>query len=168
MIDMESWDSSTEKAKELKISDFGSAEEVQKMGKMPRTAASFEEARIILEKLVHKTLNNNKTGLKASISKNSINKILSGKAVRKSSSYEAHLLAAANIDILFRNAIEKWSFLPHPTKNNEGLRERKYLYAPMEYMEQIIPVKLTIKQFTNQEKGVRIYSLEAIDVTMKK
>ena len=52
----------------------------------------------------------------------------------------------------------------NPSKNNENLKDRLYFYAPMEYGGRILPVKITIKQYS--QKGVlsRLYSIEAIDV----
>jgi len=163
----EPWYSSTDKAKELKAEDWGTPEEIAEMAKMKRIAASYGEARKIMESMVNKPLRS-KSGLLASISKKSIDKILSGDAVKESVDIKAHLLASANIDILFSNAIEKWIFQSNPNRNNQGLQERKYLYSPMEYSGQIIPVKFTVKQFIDTEKGNRIYSLEAIDIEIKK
>jgi len=75
----EPWDSSTKKAKSLKISDFGTPDEVRSMAKMSLTAASFIEARTILLSFVDKPMIS-KSGLYATISKKSIKEILSGKA----------------------------------------------------------------------------------------
>ena len=47
----EPWDSSSEKAKTLKIEDFGTLEEVREMAKMPRTAQTRKEAVAILKKI---------------------------------------------------------------------------------------------------------------------
>lgn len=50
----ETWGSSSEKANELKLSDFGTPEEVLKMAKMDREADSYKEARNLLIKLLNK------------------------------------------------------------------------------------------------------------------
>jgi hypothetical protein len=163
----EPWDSSSKKAGDLKIADFGTPEEVIEMAKMPRTAHSFEEARVILEDIVDKPMTS-KSGLSATLSKKSIKEILSGEAVGKSVDLKAHLKAAANLERLYSNAIEKWEFALDPNKNNDSLEDRKYLYAPMEYNGKIIPVKLTIKKFKDIWAERRLYSLEAIDVEIKK
>ena len=75
----EPWDSSAEKAKNLKISDFGTPDEVRETAKMPLTATSFSEARNILTSLVDKPMPG-KSGFYATISKKSIKEILSGEA----------------------------------------------------------------------------------------
>jgi hypothetical protein len=162
----EPWGSSDAKAKELTIADFGTPDEVSEMAQMPRTAKTYDEVREILQGIIDKPLTG-KSGLTATISKKSIKEMLSGEAVGKSIDFRAHLKAAANVDKLFENAIEKWKFELDPNKNNEGLQDRKYLYAPMEYSDLIVPVKLTIKEYKAQSFGKRLYSVEAIDVVIK-
>ena len=159
----EPWDSSNEKAKELKISDFGTLDEVREMAKMPLIINSYAEAREILGGIVDKPLTS-KSGLSATISNNSIDEILNGEASKKSFDLKVHLKAAANIEKLYLNAIEKWKFTLDPNKKNVSLRDRKYLYSPMEHNGRIIPVKLTVKEFINKKDGTRLYSIEAIDV----
>ena len=162
----EPWDSSSEKAKTLRIEDFGTPEEVHEMAKMPLVANSFSEVREILKHLVDKPMTS-KSGLSATISKKSIDEILSGEAVGKSFDFKAHLKAAVNIEKLYSNAIEKWDFELDPSKNNDSLKDRKYLYAPMDYNNRIVPVKLTIKEYKDIRTNKRLYSIEAIDVDLQ-
>ena len=162
----ESWDSSTLKARNLRIEDFGTQIEVSEMAKMPLAADSFSQAHKFLETLVNKPMMS-KSGLPAIISKKSIKEILSGEAVRKSFEMKAHLKAAVNIEKLYTNAIEKWEFELDPNKNNTSLSNRKYLYAPMEYKKRIVPVKLTVKEFKDTKTEMRLYSIEAIDVGLE-
>ena len=161
----EPWDSSTEKAKSFKISDFGIPDEVREMAKMPLVATSFLDARNILASLVDKPIAG-KSGLYATISKKSIKEILSGEAVGKSFNLKAHLKAAVNIEKLFSNAIEKWEFELDPNKNNDSLEDRKYLYSPMEYDSRIVLVKLTIMKYKDIKAKKRLYSLHAIDADL--
>ncbi|GHV81143.1 hypothetical protein AGMMS49944_29340 [Spirochaetia bacterium] len=76
--------------------------------------------------------------------------MVSDVAILRSSSREAHFLAVSNLDKLFSNAIEPWEFSLNPHKNNQDLKERRVLYAPLEYEGQIIPVKITVKEYANQ------------------
>ena len=161
----EAWDKSGEKAKELKISDFGTVEEVREMAKMPLGANSFSQAREILESIGDKPMPS-KTGVAATISKKSIKEILSGEAAGKSFDIKAHLKAAANLEKLYSNAIEKWKFDLDPRKNNDSLKDRKYLYAPMEFNGRVVPVKLTIKEFKDIWAKRRVYSIEAINADL--
>ena len=51
-------------------------------------------------------------------------------------------------------------------RNNDDLKERHYVYAPMLHKGEIIPVKLTVKEFNTEKRGIRLYSVEAIDVIL--
>jgi len=66
-LEKEHWDSSTEKARTLKIEDFGILEEVKEMAKMPLIANSFMEVQKVLESLINKQITN-KSGISAIIS----------------------------------------------------------------------------------------------------
>ena len=136
------------------------------MAIMPNVATSYAETRQMLECLVDKPLMS-KTGQVATISKNSIDELMSGKAVRESMNRDAHLLACANIEKLYSNAILKWEFELDSGKTNENLGDRKYLYAPMKFGKEIIPVKFTVKEFKSKKPDNRIYSIKAINVIIK-
>ena len=64
---------------------------------------------------------------------------------------------------MFPNAIEPWSFELNPAKNNDGLKARHYLYAPMSFHEKILVVKFTVKEYINPDIENKMYSIEAID-----
>ena len=106
----------------------------------------------------------NKNGLTVTLSSSSRAKIISSKALNTSYSQKVHFLAAANIDKLFYNSIEPWEFELNPNKNNVELKTRRYFYAPIEFENKIIPVKITVKEFKDTSLGKRLYSIEAIDV----
>jgi hypothetical protein len=132
------------------------------MAKTSRTAHSYDEARSMLRELAGRPLNS-RAGIQATVSNNSIDKILSGTAVNKSIDKDAHFLATANLEHLFSNAIEPFKFSRSPDKNNEHLQAIHRLYSPMEYKGMIIPVKFTVKELDSTKDGNRIYTLEAID-----
>jgi len=146
---------------------IGTLAEVREMAIMKWVASTREEARIILQKIINKPLKS-RAGIDATLSTNSMEKMLSGKAVDKSVNKEAHFLAAANLEKLFSNAIEPFKFLLNPEKNNENYREVRRLYAPMSFGKRIIPVKFTVLVMMNEKEGKRIYSLEAINVDLDK
>jgi hypothetical protein len=158
----EPWNSSDMKAKELTLDMFGVPEKVKEMARPIRNAQSYDEARRILNEFVDIPFTSS-SHLTASISKNSIKKILSGPAVAESMNLKAHLLAAANLDRLFLSAIEPWIFEMNPTKINDNLKAIHRLYAPLLFQGVIIPVKFTVKEFTSAADKTRIYTIEAID-----
>jgi hypothetical protein len=170
----EAWDSSSEKAKTLNIEDFGTPEEVRETAKPIRHAKSRSEAENALENIIS---NNgtvkrsaielkSKSGVSAFLRRSSIGKLVSG-IQEKGIPREALWQAAANIDKLFAHSIEPWRFELNPNKNNDGLKDRRVLYAPMEYAERILPVKLIVKEFLDQSAGAKLYSIEAIDFDLK-
>jgi hypothetical protein len=158
---------STEQARELTLDMFSTPEKACEMAKIEQEAYTREEARSVLQELVNKPLKS-RAGIEATISNNSIEKILSGKAADKSFNAHAHFSAAANLEQLFGNAIEPFKFGTNPDKNNEHLQAIHRLYAPMSYKDRIIPVKFTVKEWDNDKDGSRIYSLEAIDFPLGK
>jgi hypothetical protein len=162
-LKQEPWDSSTEKAKTLTLYDFGVASEVSEAAKPKRSAKNRRETIIILREMVKKGVLTNKTGVKARISGKVVGKIVSNQAINTSFSPEAHYLAAANLDYLFINSIEPWYFELNPSKNNDGLKERHYLFSPLEYEGSIVLVKITVKEYTNNQLDNNVYSIEVID-----
>ena len=72
--------------------------------------------------------------------------------------------------IISRNNITKepWEFDLNPHKNNDGLKDRHILYAPMEYARRILPVKLTVKEYLDPQAKLKLYALEAIDFDLDK
>jgi len=164
----EPWDSSSEKAMCLKIEDFGTLDEVFEMAKPIRTASNRQEASNVLREISNQGPLSSKNGLTVTLSRSSRGKIISSKALNNSYSQKAHFLAVANLDKLFFNSIEPWEFKLNPNKINNDLKIRRYLYAPLEYDNKIIPVKITVKEFIDTALGKRLYSVEAIDVEILK
>jgi len=162
-VKKESWDSSSEKAKTLKIENFGAPDEVRKTAKPVREASNRKEAAEILKEIIKHSPYTSKSGLTARIPGKIIGKMVSSEAVNASFLPEAHYAAVANIDTLFSNAVEPWFFELNPNKNNDGLKARRYLFAPMIFHERIIVVKFTVKEYSNPELGKKIYSIEAVD-----
>jgi hypothetical protein len=171
----EPWDSSTEKAKELKAEDWGTPEEIAEMAKPVRTANNRKEAEHALndiitnngqEKTTSRELKSG-SGLSAYLRWSSRGKLTSGAQV-KGFEEQALYQAVANIDKLFSNAIEPWKFELNPNKSNDGLKDRRILYAPMEYKNQIISVKITVKEYLNKGENAKIYSVDAIDFEIDK
>jgi hypothetical protein len=162
-VEKKPYDSSTNKAKQLKIENFGIPDKVREMAKPFRSAHNRQEAVSILRRIAEEGPLTSKIGLTAVLPKRNIPKLVSDVAILRSTNRESHYLAVANIDKLFANAIEPWEFELNPHKNNQDLKERRVLYAPLEYGDQIIPVKIIVKEYTDPIRGTKIYSLETID-----
>jgi hypothetical protein len=167
---VEKWDSSNDKAKTLNIEDFGTPEEVKEMARPIRHAHTRQEAEKALEYIISDKGSvrrsavelTSKSGLTAYLRRSSIGKLVSG-IQEKEMPKEVLWLAAANIDKLFKNAIEPWRFELNPNKNNDGLRDRRILFAPLDYEGQILPIKMTVKEFLDPQVGAKIYAIEAIE-----
>jgi hypothetical protein len=160
---LESWDASPEKARQLRPEYWGTPEEVAVMAAPIRMARDRKTAVVILKELARMGPFTSKSGLAARLQRRSVGKLVSNVAVHASFSPEAHYQAAANIDKLFSNAIEPWLFDLNPNKNNEGIKARRYLFAPMEYRGRIVVIKITVKEYETAEN--KLYSIEALDIT---
>ena len=126
-----------------------------------RTATSFDEARSIVSELLGEPLVNKETGMVATVSKRSLEKLLSGKAAHKSSNLKDHLTAVANIDQLFENAILGWTEQhKNADPNISGVHK---LFAPLNIDGQVKLAKLTVKEMAFNQ-GNRMYSVETIEV----
>jgi hypothetical protein len=158
---------STAQAHELTLDMFGTLDEVRKMATMEHKVHSYDEARIFLKELINKPLIN-KSGIEATLSNKSVDKILSGKAMNKSFDKEAHFLAIANLKKLFFNTIEPYQFEKNLSKNNEHLKAIRRLYTPMVFNDKVVPVKFTVKEMESKVTGARIYSIEAINADLSK
>ncbi|MCL2442712.1 MAG: hypothetical protein FWD13_04520 [Treponema sp.] len=160
---MEDWDKSREKAKEIRLEQWGTLEEVMVMAVPLRYASSRRVAMDYLKEIALNSPFTSKSGLAARLSKRSLGKFVSHAAVINSFSPEAHYLAAANIDKLYSNAIEPWEFKLNPNKDNTGLKARRYLFAPMKFEDKITVIKITVKEFIGIDLQNNLYSIEAVD-----
>ena len=163
----ESWDSSRGKAKELRLEQWGTLDEVQAMAAPLRRAKTRLVAMDYLKEIAVNSPFVSRSGLVARLAKRSLGKIVSSASVTASFCPEAHYLAAANIDKLYSNAIEPWKFELNPHKENSRLKARRYLYAPMEYGGKIAVVKITVKEYDNVDVQNKLYSIEAIDIDLR-
>jgi len=162
-VKKEPWDSSDDLARTLKAEDFGPVDLVRDIAYMPRQPESYAHAREILTSLIGHPLVSS-SGLQATLSKNSIEEILSGTSKDASYNLKAHLLAAGNIDKLYTHAIEPWNFEMNPNKKNSNLLSVHRLFAPMEFEKKMVIVKITVKEMKNPKDGNRIYTIKALNV----
>lgn len=125
---------------------------------IPKAATSYKEARDILRRETGKRFTNVKSGLSASLSGNSINKILSGKAVAKSVGIKQHLAAAANIVELF----EGGELRATEEGNRKGVKAAKRVFARFDLEGEKLVAKITVLE--HERNDHRIYSVEAMEV----
>lgn len=127
-----------------------------------RAAKTFSEARDAVKQFQGKPLSNTSTGMVASVSRNSLDKMLSSSAAKKSTSPAEHSLAVANIDELFANAILGWTKADRAGDTNVVAVHR--MFAPMRTDDGVRLVKITVKGMGVETQGNRIYTVESLDV----
>ncbi|MFG0602493.1 LPD38 domain-containing protein [Delftia sp. WSY_4] len=127
-----------------------------------RRATTFAEARLAARAFQGQPLTNGQTGLQAVVSRNSIDKMLSGKAVGKSESASIHSMAVANADRLFAGATYGWS---KPDRSDDpNIRGVHRFFAPMEVDGRSKLVKLTVKESAREDRNSPLYTVEAVEL----
>ena len=131
-----------------------------------RKAESVEDALQQLKKsqYFNKDITNFQLGITARITGNSLSKMGSEKATKKSVSPRLHALAVANADRLFLSAFDKYS---HPDSHHrkEVLIIHRLGAAVYDNLtEQNIPVILTVIEYNKD--GSRVYSVEVINLVI--
>lgn len=128
-----------------------------------RRATTFAEARLAAKAFQGKTLTNGQTGLQAVVSRNTLDKMLSGKAVAKSESASVQARAVANADRLFAAATYGWS---KPDRSGDpNIVAIHRFFAPMEADGRSKLVKLTVKETASEGQANPLYTLEAVDLS---
>lgn len=127
-----------------------------------RNASNFTEARTAAKAFQGKAMTNEASGLEAMVSRNTLDKMLSSKAVSKSESAEAHSLAVANLDQLFARAVHGWSKPDAGGDSNIVAIHR--LFAPMMKDGKALIAKLTVKETAQQDRSNPLYTVEAVEL----
>ena len=129
---------------------------------LPRIAKTFNQAKEAVKKFLNKGIKNTETGLVASVSNESLRKILSNSSVSRSVSPEAHSLATANIDHLFK--IAKRTESRGDKRGDINIKSIQRFSAPMQFKGETLQAKILVKEFASEEQGARIYNVEAIQI----
>jgi len=127
-----------------------------------RDASTFTEARAAAAAFQGKTLTNEETGIEATVSRNTLDKMLSAKAVSKSESASAHSRAVANADRLFQAATFGWS-KPDRAANTNVVAIHRF-FAPMVVGDKALLVKLTVKETVDPNHSNPLYTVEAVEL----
>ena len=131
-----------------------------------RKASNKGEVEVILKSLRDVQFSNKDSGLIASLSNNSVKKILSAKAFEKSLQTTdtglIHLAAAANIDVLFTKGILGW--IKPDNNQDRNILGLPRLFSPIGFEGKIYLAETTVKMFETQHGLNRIYTVEAIKI----
>lgn len=126
-----------------------------------RVATNFMQARQAVKDFQGKELVNAATGMKAVVSRNTLDKMLSSKAVQKSETPSTHSMAVANADTLFEQAILGWS---KPDRADDlNIKAVHRFFAPLVVDGRTKLVKLTVKE-TTLDRANSLYTLEAVEL----
>lgn len=130
-----------------------------------REASTFTEARVAAQEFQGKALVNEATGLQANVSRNTLDKMLSRKAVEKSASAQAQSRAVANLDRLYQGAIFGWS--KEDRDGNTNVRAVHRFFVPMDMDGRVLMAKLTVKETVDANHANPLYTVEAVDFNEK-
>ena len=133
--------------------------------KAERKASTFAQAREAAKVFQGKPLTNAATGMTATVSRNSLDKMLSTKAVGKSESPATHALAVANADALFERAILGWS--KPDDKGDPNIVAVHRFFAAMDTDAGPRAVKLTVKETAQADRANPLYTVEAVELNEK-
>jgi phage/plasmid primase-like uncharacterized protein len=136
--------------------------ELEQMAAVPRQAATFAAARAAADAFKGKLLENRDSGLVAVVSRNTLDKMLSESAVKKSTSVEEHTQAVANLDHLFQNATYGWE--KEDRAGDRNIQKIHRLFAPMNTASSMRIVKLTVKEHSHDNQQNKLYTVEAMKV----
>jgi len=129
--------------------------------KLRRPAATIDEARAAASQFVGQPITRRADGTIGTVTKKSLKKLTSGKAIYASDNLPNHFAAVANGDRLFESS--KPIFRHPDPRGGSGLiigRDRAYFETP----EGLTAVKMTTKANADSPTGSRIYTLETMPV----
>src|SRR3546814_462198 len=124
-----------------------------------RHAQTFDQARGEAKQFQGKALVNRQMGMSAIVSRNSLDKMLSAKAVAKSESPAAHALAVANLDDLFARALHGWS--KPDDKSDPNIVAIHRFFAPIMHNGKAVIAKMTVKETAQTNRPNHLYTVEA-------
>lgn len=101
-------------------------------------------------------------GAEVEVSGRSINKMLSNKAVAKSSSKEVHYLVVGNLPQVLERSVFGWS--KADSKGSKDIAGVKRLFSALEFEGKTYGVKVTVKSHTDPRLKDKAYSVEAVEV----
>lgn len=125
-----------------------------------RAAETFAQAREEAKAFQGKPLTNDATGIVATVSRNSLDKMLSGKAVGKSETPAIHSLAVANLDALFARALLGWS--KPDSEGDPNIKAIHRFFTPVMVDGRAMLAKMTVKETVQEIRANPLYTVEAV------
>ncbi|HHK5577016.1 TPA: DUF2213 domain-containing protein [Neisseria polysaccharea] len=148
-----------------KGSETNKQTETKSLVKAERKASNFQQAREQAKAFQGKQLVNDSSGLTTVASRNSLDKMLSGKAVGKSSSPALHSLAVANADKLYESAVYGWS---KPDRSDDpNITAIHRLFSVLDTDDGRYMAKLTVKETGRTDQNNKFYTIEAVELNEK-
>ena len=127
-----------------------------------RSVRGSDQARQAAKAFLNKPLKNHDSGLVATVSGESLGKMLSKSAFARSVSPLAHMQAVANLDKLFPLSLKRQTRQP-----NEGtavVQQMHHFEVPMPFGKEVLSVKILAKEFTDPRHGTRLYLVRAVEI----
>jgi len=140
---------------------FGDWEKAALLGNM-RYARGSDQAKAAAKEFIGVPLVNIDTGFTATVSGESLLKMLSKSAYERSVSVQAHMQAIANLDRLFQASAFRMS--RDDRKGNENIKEIHHFDVPMKFDGEVLCVKIMAKEYTRKERGTRLYLVQAVEI----
>gem|GEM_PF-955573 len=129
-----------------------------------RRARGSDQARAAAKDFIGKPLTNTETGIRAVVSGESLKKMLSESAVKKSVSQQAHHEAVGNADKLFEVATLGLSRPPHKEGDKGIVSQIHHFDAPMPFEGEVLWVKLLVKEMENKTFANPLYTVAAVEI----
>jgi hypothetical protein len=126
-------------------------------------AGGSSQAETAAQRFLNQPLANLQTSIPATVSGESLRKMLSASSARRSVSPEAHYTAVANLDQLYPVALRAAEARPD-RKGDRHLQAIHRFDAPLPLQGKVYRAKMLVKEFTNPEHGTRIYNVEAVEI----
>lgn len=101
-------------------------------------------------------------GFTAKFSKASLQKMLSGKAVAKSTNAEIHNFVLSNIQLVAQKAIKGWT--KKDRKSNPAITGIHRYFSAIEYEGRSYLAKMTVKSYSDPKSPNKAYSIESVEV----
>lgn len=101
-------------------------------------------------------------GFTARFSKASLQKMLSGKAVAKSTNAEIHNFVLSNIQLVAQKAIKGWT--KKDRKSNPAITGIHRYFSAIEYEGRSYLAKMTVKSYSDPKSPNKAYSIESVEV----